>query len=171
MDRMIGLDLQTLIATSISLINVSVLCFIMYKLLYNPVKKFLAARTERITTQLLNTDTNLKNAEALKADYEEKLSHIENERLEIYAVAQKRALEKYNQILMEAKQESEAIKSRAMLDIKREQAKAKDEMKTQIIEVSSLMASRFVANSMDTNMQNKLLEEVISDLEDVKWLN
>ena len=58
-----------------------------------------------------------------------------------------------------------------MVDIQREQEKAKDEIKKQIIEVSSLMAGKFVAASIDQNEQNKLVDEVISDLEEVKWLS
>ena len=58
-----------------------------------------------------------------------------------------------------------------MVDIQREQEKAKDEIKKQIIEVSSIMASRFVAEAIDREKQEKMVDEVISDLGEVKWLS
>jgi len=57
-----------------------------------------------------------------------------------------------------------------MKDIEREQERARDEVKKQIIEISSLMASRFVSANMDDSTQKKLLNEAIADLGDAKWL-
>jgi F0F1-type ATP synthase membrane subunit b/b' len=45
------------------------------------------------------------------------------------------------------------------------------DLKKQIIEISSAMASRFIKASIDENQQKKLADEVISELGDVKWQN
>ena len=71
----------------------------------------------------------------------------------------------------EAKAEAENIHTRAMTDIKREEEKAKDEIKKQIIEVSSLVSGKFIAAKMTEEEQNKLVDDTISDLEGVKWQN
>lgn len=164
-----GFDKQFLIQLGFQLLNTAVLCFILTKLLYKPVKKFLADRKEKIAKQIDNAQAQLSDAEKLKAEYEMKLRDIEKERDEILDEARSRGKQREQQIISEAKQEAETLKSRAMLDIQREQEKAKDEIKKQIIEVSSLVASRFIASSMDEATQNKLVDEVISDLGEVKW--
>ena len=56
-----------------------------------------------------------------------------------------------------------------MTDIKREKEKAKDEIKKQIIEVSSVMSGKFIAAKMTEEEQEKLIDETISDLEGVEW--
>lgn len=162
-------DKQFLIQLAFQLLNTAVLCFILSKLLYKPVKKFLADRKEKITKQIDSAQAQLADAEKLKAEYEMKLSNIEKERDEILDDARSRGKQREAQIISEAKQEAQSLKSRAMLDIQREQEKAKDEIRKQIIEVSSLMTSRFIASSMDEATQNKLVDEVISDLGEVKW--
>lgn len=150
-------------------INVGFVAFIMYILLYGPVKKFMASRQERIENQIKSAATQLKDAEQLKADYESKLKNIEQEKAEILDSARKRGAEREEQIIGEARKEAQTLKDRALLDIQREKDKAQDEMKRQIIEVSSLMASRFVKGGMDDSSKQSLLDAAISDLGDVKW--
>ena len=89
----------------------------------------------------------------------------------ILGEARNRASLREQEIIAEAKAEAETLKNRAMVDIQREQEKAKDEIKKQIIEVSSIMAGKFIAETIDQKKQEKLVDEVISDLGDVKWLS
>lgn len=69
------------------------------------------------------------------------------------------------------KKEAESIKNRAMLDIQREQEKIKEDVRLQIIEVSSLVASKFIKENINEAEQNKLVDQVIADLGEVKWQN
>jgi F0F1-type ATP synthase membrane subunit b/b' len=45
-----------------------------------------------------------------------------------------------------------------------EQERVKDEVRQSIIEISSLMAQRFVARTMDNDIQDKLFTEVMAEL-------
>ena len=167
----IMLDQQTLIQIAIQLFNTCILCFALSKLLYKPVTKFLNARKERVANQIDTAQNRLNEAEALKAEYEEKLKNIEVEKNTILEKARVQAKANGQQIVAEAKAEAENIHTRAMTDIKREEEKAKDEIKKQIIEVSSLVSGKFIAAKMTEEEQNKLVDDTISDLEGVKWQN
>ena len=167
----IMLDQQTLIQIAIQLVNTCILCFALSKLLYKPVTKFLNARKERVANQIDTAQNRLNEAEALKAEYEEKLKNIEVEKNTILEKARVQAKANGQQIFAEAKAEAENIHTRAMTDIKREEEKAKDEIKKQIIEVSSLVSGKFIAAKMTEEEQNKLVDDTISDLEGVKWQN
>lgn len=171
MDRILGFDAVTINNLLLQLCNTMILAAILAYLLYKPVKNFLKNRSDRISSQILTAEENLKQSQIVRAEYEDKLKNIEKERNEILDSSRKQALEKEEQIIREAREEAQAIRERAMKDIEREQAKVKDEIKSQIIEISTLMASQFIQNSIDENTQNKLLDEVISDLGEVKWLN
>lgn len=167
----IMLDQQTLMQIAIQLVNTCILCFALSKLLYKPVTKFLNARKERVANQIDTAQNRLNEAEALKAEYEEKLKNIEVEKNTILEKARVQAKANGQQIVAEAKAEAENIHTRAMTDIKREEEKAKDEIKKQIIEVSSLVSGKFIAAKMTEEEQNKLVDDTISDLEGVKWQN
>lgn len=165
----IMLDQQTLIQIAIQLINTCILCFALSKLLYKPVTKFLNDRKERVANQIDTAQNRLNEAEALKAEYEKKLKNIEVEKNTILEKARVQAKANGQQIVAEAIAEAENIHTRAMTDIKREEEKAKDEIKKQIIEVSSMVSGKFIAAKMTEEEQNKLVDDTISDLEGVKW--
>lgn len=167
----IMLNQQFLIQLAWQLLNTGVLCFILTKLLYKPVKKFLQERKDKIANQIDSAEQKLLDAENLKLEYESKLKEIETEKAEILAAARERAKANEAQIIDEAKKEAQILKDRAALDIKRAEEKAKDDIMKQIIEVSSLMTSRFIEATMTEEEQNKLVNEVISDLGEVKWQN
>jgi len=167
----IMLDQQFLIQLCIQLANTAVLCFILTKILYKPVKQFLQDRKDKIANQIDLAEQKLKEAEDLRIMYEGKLKDIESEKAEILSAARERAKINETQIINDAKKEAQALKDRAELDIKRAEEKAKDDIMKQIVEVSSLMTSRFIQASMTEEEQNKLVNEVISDLEEVGWQN
>lgn len=165
----IMMDQQTLIQVAIQIINTCILCFALSKLLYKPVTKFLNARKEKIAEQIDSAEAKLTEAEALKAEYENKLKNIEAEKNSILEKARTQAGKNGQQIIAEARKEAENIHNRAMTDIKREEEKAKDEIKKQIIEVSSIVSGKFIAAKMTEEEQNKLVDDTISDLEGVEW--
>ena len=153
------LNQQTVIQVIIQLINTAILCFILSKLLYQPVLKFLNARKEKISSQIDKTEADMAQAQALKKEYEEKLKNIESERTAILQEARTTALKNSQIIISDAKTEATAIKDRA-----------KDDIKKQIVQVSTLMSEKFVAAKMTEDEQNKLVDETISDLEEIEWI-
>jgi F-type H+-transporting ATPase subunit b len=167
--RMLGFDLQMVLNTGFYVLNVLAFCFILYILLYKPVRRFLAARAEGIEKQLAETALNLRHAEESKAAYDAKLQKIEEEREGILSLATKKAREKADQILREAREEADLLRKRAMTDISREQDRVKDEIRLQMLEISALMAGRFVTAHMDEGTRNKMFEEAVADLGDAKW--
>ncbi len=163
------LNQQTLIQVGIQILNTIILCAVLSWLLYKPVTKFLNARKEKIAAQIDSAEEKLAAANKLKADYEARLKNIEAEKISILDSARAAANKNSQQIISAAKSEAENIRNRAMLDIQREQEKAKDEMKNQIVEISSLISGKFIAANMTEEEKNRLIEDTISDLEGVQW--
>ncbi|MFV0520319.1 MAG: F0F1 ATP synthase subunit B [Lachnospirales bacterium] len=170
-DRIIGFDKELVLQLIPQWISTAVVIFILGKLLYNPVKDFLRKREEKIAGNLGAAQKSLDDANALKSEYEEKLKNIDIEKADILEKARKIASDKEKEVLQQAHDEANTVKNRALLDIKREEDKARDSMKSSIIEISTLMASRYVATSLSDEDQNKLLDEVIESLGEVKWQN
>ncbi|MCD8215437.1 MAG: F0F1 ATP synthase subunit B [Clostridiales bacterium] len=163
------LDSNLLVDIGIQLINTCILCFVLSKLLYKPVLNFLKNRKAKISGELDDAKAKLEEADALLAEYNKKLAEFQNERAALLDEANKEANVNRQLIIDAAKQEASEIKARALLQIEREQEKARDRVRLEIIQVGSLIADRFVAESLTEDRQEQLINDVIKDLGDVKW--
>ena len=167
--RVFGLDQQTLISIGIQLINAAILAVVLAYLLYKPVRKFLNKRAERIGGQMSRAEDEFANAGELKAQYEQKLEDIEEERIAVLEAAHQLAAEKSGQILSAAKREAAATRERALADMQADRERAQEEMRLQIIEVASVMAEKFVTQAMDAETQDRLFAETMAELEGASW--
>ena len=167
--RILDFDANTIMDAVIILINVSFIIFILSWLLYKPVLKFLDARRERIAGELAKAAEDMQNAAENRTLYEGKLKNIAVERDDILEAARKLAGQKEADIIEEAGREAALIMDRAKLEIEREKEKAKEEMRVQIIEVSSLLAERLLGGGMDEAVKDRLLNEAIVELGDAVW--
>jgi len=156
-------DRELLIEIGIYMFNVLLLVGVLSWLLYKPVKKFLSERQGRIRDDLAAAQKTTEEAMALKAKYEEILAGVGAERDEVLAIAHKQAVERSDELLFEARRETEAMYDRAIEDLELERKNAFNEMKEQMIEISALMAGRFVRISIDKQTQDKLIEEAFAD--------
>lgn len=168
-DYVIILNQQTIVEVLLQLANTAILCALLAWILYTPVTNFLNARKEKIANQIDTAQKQLDDANKLKAEYEDKIKNIEAEKASILDAARAQANKNSKLIISDAKSEAESIRNRAMLDIQREQEKAKDEIKNQIVEVSSLISGKFIAAKMTDEEKDKLIDDTISDLEGVQW--
>jgi len=105
----------------------------------------------------------------LRSQYTETMENVEQERADLLESAQRASEEKRKKILNEGKEQADLIRSQAMLDIEREQEKAKKDLKGHIIGLSSIMAGKIVAHTMDEGVQDRLFQEALAELEASTW--
>lgn len=168
-DRMLGLDAAWITGVGFNILNIALLAYILYRVLYGPVKKFLADRAARVQSQIDDAETMLKDAEGFKSEYSSKLKDIDSEKTSILDSVKKRALTDEASIIKKANEQAEQLKTRAYDDIEREKDKAQDEMKKQIIELSALLTMRYISGAIDSEQQNKLLDDIIEEMRVAKW--
>jgi F-type H+-transporting ATPase subunit b len=156
-------DKALLIEIAVYMVNILLLVGVLAFLLYKPVKKFLNQRRGRIEDDLSSAKRQLEEAGQLKAKYENLLAGIGEEREEILSQANKRAVERSDELLFEARKEADAIHNRAVAELELERKNAFNDMKEQMIEISALMAGRFVKVSMDRETQDKYIDEAFAD--------
>lgn len=166
MDRIFGLDQQTLISIAIQLFNACLLAAVLTFILYKPVRKFLQKRSDAIEAQIANAEKDTAKANELKAFYEKRIQTLEAEQNAVLEAAQEKAAEKGKLLLAETEKAIGAAKKQAAEEMRHERERAGEEMRIQIIEIAALMAEKFVALSMDANTQNRLFEETMQELED-----
>lgn len=167
--RVFGLDQQTLIQIGIQLFNAVVLSIILGFILYKPVRAFLKQRADKISGRFEDARTSQAKADALLAEYENKLKEIDTERIQILESSKYTAAEQSRQMLEEAKREAAEIKRRAHDSVLAEREWLKEETRLHIIEVSSLMAGKIVSRTIDSSDQDRIFEETMAELEDASW--
>lgn len=144
--------------------------WILKKLMFKPVTDFLDKRKQLIADDIKNASDAKTDAHKLRADYEGKIKHINDEADKILKDARKKALDREAQIIEDAKEEASAIKVKAKADTQLELEKVRAEMKDEMISVASLMASKFVKTELTKEKQEQLVKEIIGEMGDVSWL-
>ena len=166
-----NLDAQLLFDTALLAIAVFFLFMLMSYLLFNPARKLLKDRQERIANDIDSAKEDKESADALKAEYEGKLKDIDKEAELILAEARQKALKNEAKIVDEAKEEASRIIKRAQEEAELEKKHAMDDMKQEMIQIASLMAQKVVAASIDTDIQDTLVEETLNEMGESTWLS
>lgn len=169
MERLFNLDVQLLHDTVLLAISIFVLFLALSYLLLNPVRKMLYDRQRKIQGDIDSAKSDKEKATAMKAEYEEKLKNVDKEAEAILSEARQKALKNEAHIIDEAKQEAARIIQRANEEARLEKNRAMDEMKQEMITVASMMAAKVVAASIDTTVQNTLVEETLKEMGGSTW--
>ena len=169
LDRLIGFDAQLLFESFWTAINIFILFFGLSYLLFNPVRNVLEKRRQKIAGELAEAADDKKNAAAMKAEYEAKLKEVSKEADGILEEARRKAKIREAEIVEEARAEAARIIERAGREIELEKKKALDDMKQEIISIASVMAGKVVAASINTTVQDALIDETLKEMGESTW--
>lgn len=169
-ERMFGIDWQLLADSTLTIIAVFALFAIMSYFLFNPARKMLNDRKEKIRGELEDAKTNMDEARSLREEYEGKLKVIDKEAEEILSEARSKGLANQSKIIAEAKEEAARILERARTEAQLEKQKMSDDVKKEIITVASAMAGKVVAANIDVTVQEELIDETLKEMGENTWL-
>ena len=133
------------------------------------MREVLEKRRQKIAGELAEAADDKKSAAALKAEYEAKLKDVSREADAILEDARRKAKARETEIVDEAKAEAARIIERAGREVELEKKKALDDMKQEIISIASLMAGKVVAASIDTTIQDTLIDETLKEMGESTW--
>ena len=171
MSRLFDLDWQLVADASLMIIAIFVLFLVMSFFLFNPARKLMNDRKEKIRGELETAKQDMEEAKRLKEEYETRLKEIDKEAEAILSEARKRALVNENQIVAEAKEEAARILERARVEAELEKQKVSDEVKREIIAVAAVMAGKVVSASIDTTVQDQLIDDTLKEMGEKTWLS
>lgn len=171
MERLFTLDAQFLFDAVVLGLSMLFLFTILSYLLFNPVRELLEKRKQRVLHDQETAKKEKQEAIAYKEEYDRKLKEVDKEAQEILSSARKKAMQNEAKIVAEAKEEAARIIERANAQIELEKKQALDEMKQEMITIASLMAGKVVAASIDTKVQDSLIDETLKEMGDHTWLS
>ena len=73
--------------------------------------------------------------------------------------------------MADAKEEAARIIERARVEAELEKKKAADDVKREIVVIASMMAGKIVKASIDTNVQESLVNETLKEIGESTWLS
>jgi F-type H+-transporting ATPase subunit b len=144
----------------ISLANLVILFLILKKFLFEPVKKIKAQRENEIETQYKKAEKARKEADDLKAGWEDKITTADQKADEIISEAVERANERNEIMLYESREKADQIIRKAKADIERDRREARETIKKEIVDIAFQAAEKIVAREID---QDKYLD-VVTDI-------
>lgn len=171
MERLFDLDFQLLADATLMIIAIFVLFLILSYFLFNPARKLLQDRQNKIRNELDDAQNNMEQAARLKEEYEAKIRDIDKEAEEILSDARKRALKNENEIIANAREEASRIMERARSEARLEKQKMADEVKREMIGIATMMAGKAVSVSMNADIQDSLVNETLKEIGDNTWLS
>ena len=169
MERLFSLDAQFLFDAVVLALSMLVLFSLLSYLLFNPVRDMLEKRKQRVFDEQETAKRERQEATIYKEEYEQKLKEIKKEAEEILSEARKKAMKNEAKIVAEAKEEAARIIERANAEIELEKKHALDDMKQEMIAIATMMAQKVVAASIDTKVQEGLIEETLKEMGDHTW--
>lgn len=155
----------------LSMIAVFTLFLVASHFLFNPVRDMMKKRQERIREDIEDAKQNQEMAENLRTEYEAKLKDVDKEAEEILSAARQKALANESRIVAQAKEEAVKIRERAEAEAELEKRKAADDVKKEMVSIASVMAGKVVSASIDTAVQDALIEETLKEIGDTTWLS
>lgn len=171
MERLFNIDAQLLFDACVMALSMFVMFALLSYLLFDPVRKALETRRQRVADEQETAKKEKEEAIVYKEEYEQKLKEIDKEAQVILSEAHKKAMKNEAKIVAEAKEEAARIIDRANAEIELDKKRALDDMKQEMISIASIMAGKVVTASIDTNIQDSLIEETLKEMGEETWLS
>lgn len=155
----VGVNFYTMI---LAWLNILILYLVLRKILFNPIKNMIDSRQKEIDDLYSDAESSRESAEAMKAEYEEKLSRAEEEGEEIRRAAQRRATLREEEILREAEDTARLTLRRAEEQIELEKARALAEVKDEVGSLAVEIATAVIGRDVDGAEHATLIDDFIS---------
>jgi F-type H+-transporting ATPase subunit b len=148
----------------ITIINITILFFVLKAILFKPVTKFMAERAKRVQDTIEQAQKDSEDAKKLLAEYEDKLKNAEEHVHEILKIAHQDAERQAQTVIDEGKRSAQEMIDIALKQIEMERqaalTKFKLEAATLIIAVSAKLAAKDFSGDDNRRYVNMLLDEL-----------
>ena len=127
-----------------TVVNVLVLFVALRHFLIKPVMGVIEQRNEMIRQQFDAAQKTQDEANKMKADYEQQLDTAKEQASDIIAAARVRSEKEHSKAIADTEAERVKMLAQAREDIEKEQANAKKELQSQIMDIAMLAAKKII---------------------------
>ena len=148
------------------LLNTLAIFFVAKKFLFKPVMKIIKDRQDEIDGMYQAAGDAKKQAEAMRGEYQQKLTAAQQTSERIVKEAVSRGQAREEEILRKANADAAAIMDKASADIALEKKKAINDAKDEISDLAMAIAGKVVERELTDDDQSALIDRFIQDLGD-----
>ena len=149
----------------ISLINIAVLFILLRHILWKHVIRFLSEREKRVSDELENVKRQQLEAEALRAEYDEKIVGLKERGADLLRESQDKANEESERILKETRDRAQLMVSDAEERIAQEQVQALEELNLEVAHLATDMAARILEREVSPEDSLNVVDDFFRDAE------
>lgn len=147
-----------------TIITFVVLVLIMWKAAWRPIVDALDARAEKIRFDIDNAERTRQEAEKLLGQHKAMMDNARNEASQIIAKGREEAEKMKAEIVEKATTESRTIAERAKKEIELAKDKALLDIKTEVVVLSTEIASKIINKNIKAEDQKALVEEALNKI-------
>ena len=147
-----------------SIINFIILLAILKHFFFSKVKAIIQEREDYINERLDSAEEATDKARMLAIENERALNRAREEGKAITEKHKKKAEKIYNEIVEDAKAESNLIIERAKVEIEREKEKAEYALKKEAIDLALELSKKVIEKNIDEEKNRQLIDEFISEV-------
>ena len=147
------------------ILNFLILVAILRAVAYKPIVRIMQEREDKIAESLKKADSDVAEAEKLKADYQRQLAGAREKAQEIVDKAEKVAAQNRDASLESTRQEVERLRNAAKAEIERDRERAQDQMKKEVVALSLLAAGKVVGKKVGSAEDEALVGDFIDKLD------
>lgn len=148
------------------LLNTLAIFFVAKKFLFKPVMKIIKDRQDEIDGMYQAAGDAKKQAEAMRGEYQQKLTAAKQTSERIVKEAVSRGQAREEEILRKANADAAAIMDKASADIALEKKKAINDAKDEISDLAMAIAGKVVGRELNEADQKDLIDRFIDNLGD-----
>jgi F-type H+-transporting ATPase subunit b len=159
---MLDLNLYLIIGQMATfLVGLTILWFLAYRPITNIFKK----RADKISADLAAAEKARSESERLRMDYEAQIARVKDDAQKMMNETVKEAQSMREEILNAARDQSREILDRALQQIEFEKEKAVKELRQRVLEMSLLVAEKTIGETINRDLQHRLVEQLFEQIE------
>ncbi len=147
-----------------TLLNTVTMFLVLKKFLFKPVLKMIEDRQKEIDDLYAQADTAKADADAMRQEYQEKLSVAAQTSERMVKEATARGQSREEEIVRQANAQAAAILDKAAADIAQEKKKAINDAKDEISVIALAIAGKVVGRELNADDQARLVSSFIDEL-------
>jgi F-type H+-transporting ATPase subunit b len=134
------------------------------KIFLPQLNKWMSDRQKRIEGQLSNAEKRQNEADVLKAEFEKKVKDLEQQTIETLQRTRQEANKMKDEIVQKTRKEAEMILAEARQVIESERQAVTQDLQKEVGALAVTIAEKIIRGSVDTKVQEKLVQEGMREL-------
>lgn len=138
-----------------------ILYWLLRRFAFAPIQQILREREERVRKVIEDAEQQRAEMESLRAEYEQRLAHIEEEARSRLQEAMQQAYQARDALLADAREQAERILQRAQEQIALEREKLMVELRDFVIEMSIRIAEKVIGRNLDGDAHHEIIADIL----------